>query len=431
MLQEIMAETSDMSGRDSKEAGIGLGREDTLLTHCACLNLSRQRYQTIKDLLTGGVDWDLLLKKAYWHRLSPLVAHWLTSPGLRESVPAATLPRLKGIYYQSLAKGIIFQEEISRLLLIFQREEMPVVLLKGAALLGSVYGDIALRPMGDLDILVRPEHLERAEAIALKQGYQYDADDKYQELSRQDSHHLANLWHHEKRIMLEIHYHIVSRDEPYYFNLDDFWSRARPVTISNVRALAFAPEDLLIHLSVKFLLDRRYLSYAALGQLCDISEVIRHYRDLLDWHLLEKIAGENGVAKGLHFVLYACQQLLETPLPALVLDRLQPPGFDPASAGRFIRRRVLDTRPWLAHGVLDFQPAFGRRGTILAIAGRFAGFTGGIIKKNGHGDGTEPPGLRRIGDLLPTLVRALLRPAELKEDLQLDRWLHDLQGNPN
>jgi hypothetical protein len=421
-----MAEKNGTAERLYEETMINLSREDALLIHCDRLNLSRQQYEAIKDILAGGIDWDLLINKAAWHRLSTLVSYHMRSPDLSMFVPKPVLERMKSLYYHNLARNIVLQDELSRLLSAFNNQGIPVIVLKGAALLESIYSDISLRPMGDLDILVQPEHLDQAEAIAFKQGYGFLVNHELQELTRQDCRHLANLWHHKKRIMLEIHHHIVSHDEPYYFNLDGFWARANPVTISSARALTLAPEDLLIHLSIKFLLDRRYQSSNALGQLCDISEVIRHYGDSLDWDLIEKTSQENGVSKGLHFVLYTCQHLLQTPLPVPILDRFQPQEFNPASAELFIRRRVLDTRPWLAHGLLDSHLAFSRRRMLRAMASRFSNFTRGIIKKNGNGDNTGTFSLRRVRDILPRLVRVLVRPAELKQDLQLDRWLHDL-----
>jgi hypothetical protein len=402
-----------------------LSREDELLVHCARLDLSRKRCEAVKDILVEGIDWDLLIKKAAWHRLSPLLAHHLMSPDLSALIPMAILKKIRGTYYQSLARSIILQNELYRLLSAFNNQEIPVIVLKGAALLESIYRDISLRPMGDLDILVRPERLDQAEAIAFKLGYGFRANRELQEQTRQSCHHLANLWHHEKNIMLEIHHHIVSHDEPYYFNLEDFWARARSDTILGAHALTLAPEDLLIHLSIKFLLDRRYQSNAALGQLCDISEVIKHYDDSLDWDLIEKTSRENGVLKGLHFVLHACEHLLSTPVPTVILSKFQPQGFNPTSAEQFIRRRVLDTRPWLAHGLLDSRQTFSRRRMARAIAGRFSHFSRQIIGKNGNGN-KGLSGWGRIGDILPRLGRVLIRPAELKEDLRLDHWLHDL-----
>jgi hypothetical protein len=327
------------------------------------------------------------------------------------------MEKLKTLHYRSLARNMILQNELSHLLSTFHSHEIPVIVLKGAALLENVYRDISLRPMNDLDILVRPEHLDLAEAIALQRGYTYLEAYDTPEQTRKSGRHLENMLLREKGVFLEIHEHIVNKDDPCHFDLSDFWTRAEPVTISGAHALVLAPGDLLIHLSIKFLLDRRYRSNNALGQLCDISEVIGHYNHSLDWNMIKKTSQEKGILKGLYFVLYTCGHLLQAPIPESVLDMFHSQGFNPASAELFLRRRVLDTRPWLAHGLLDSQLAFSRRSMIREIISRFFHFTRQII---------GPSGLRRIRDILPRLVRVLLKPAELKRDLQLDRWLHDL-----
>jgi len=403
---------------------IVLNREDALLIHCARLVLSKERSQSVSDLLTTGkLDWDLLMQKATWHRLILLVSHHLGSPDLCMFIPTLVQEKLKSLRYQRLARNMILQDELSHLLAVFNSQSIPVIVLKGAALLDNIYHDISLRSMNDLDILVRPEHLDLAEAVALGRGYVYPAQNTPGQ-ARKSGRHLDNLIFQEKGILLEIHQHFVNTNDPYHFDLSDFWSRAEKVTISGVPALALAPGDLLIHLSIKFLLDRRYRSNNAIGQLCDISETIRHFGDSLDWDLVEKTSQEKGVSKGLHFVLFTCQQLLDTPIPARVLDKLQPRTFDAAAAEMFIRRRVLDPRPWLAHGLLDSREAFSRRGLARAVARRFSAFTRQIIRKNGNGTG--PSGLKRVIYILPRLGIILFRPGELKKDLYLDRWLHDL-----
>jgi hypothetical protein len=404
---------------------INPSREDALLINCARLDLSGERCQAIKDLIGGELNWDLLMQKALWHRLLPLVSHHLSSPDLSILVPGPVLEKMKNLQYHNLARNLVLQKELASLLSELNEQGITVIVLKGAALLGSIYGDISLRPMNDLDILVRPEHLGLAEAIALRRGYTYLATHDTPDQTRKNNRHLDNLILREKGALLEIHQHIVDTGDPYHFDLDGFWSRAEPVTISGTHVLRLAPSDLLIHLSIKFLLDRRYRSNRALGQLCDISEVIGHYRHSLHWDLIEKISQEKGLLKGLHFVLYTCQQLLQTPVSASVLDRFKPRDFNPTSAGLFIRRRVLDTRPWLAHGLLDSRMDFSRRRMFRAIVGRFSHFTRQIVRKNGNGGGARSR-WQRIGDILPQLGRVFVRPAELKDDLRLDRWLHDL-----
>jgi hypothetical protein len=420
-----MAGKKGLAKPSGGEVLIDPSREDSLLINCACLDLSGERHQAIKDLLGGKLNWDLLIQKAIWHRLLPLVSHHLISPDLSMSVPGLVLEEMKNLQYHSLARNLVLQKELSCLLSELNKRGIPVIVLKGAALLENIYGDISLRPMNDLDILVRPEHLDLAEDIALRRGYAYSTTRNAPDQTRKSGRHLDNLTLHEKGVLLEIHQHIVDAGDPYHFDLDGFWSRAEPMTISGVRALTLAPGDLLIHLSIKFLLDRRYRSNRALGQLCDISEVIGHYRHSLDWDVIEKTSREKGLLRGLHFVLYTCQQLLQSVVPGPVLMRFQPRDFDPASASLFIRRRVLDIRPWLAHGLVDSRMDFSRRRMFQAIVGRFSHFTRQVVKKSENGGGARSR-WRRIGDILPQLSRVLVRPDELKDDLRLDRWLHDL-----
>jgi hypothetical protein len=79
--------------------GISLSPEDALLIHCARIALSRQRCEAINDVLAAGIDWDLLIKKAAWHRLSPLVYYHLRSTDLVMLVPKPVLETMKSLYY--------------------------------------------------------------------------------------------------------------------------------------------------------------------------------------------------------------------------------------------------------------------------------------------------------------------------------------------
>ena len=424
-----MADKKRASERPDSEIGIGLSREDELLVHCARLALFQERRKVVKYLLAEGLDWDLLLDRAAWHRLSPLVSHHLRTPDLSVFVPRLVLEKLKRLNYQSLARNMLLQDELSKLLAAFNEAGLPVIVLKGVALLGSIYRDIGLRPMSDLDVLVQPEHLDRAKAIALCQGYAPIVERVVQEHDTVNRRHLPNLIHHERGIVLEVHQHIVDSDSAYHFNLNGFWNRAQPVTIPGNSALMLAPEDILIHLSIKFLLDRRYSSKSALGQLCDISEVLLQYSDSLNWNLIEEVSQEYGIAPGLHFVFYACEQLLGSQVPTGILARLKPLEFNPSLAKLFLRRRVLSTKPWLAHELVAFGSTYTLRRAIRAALGRLLPTQKHIFRKNGLREYPNHLYLKRVTEQLKRVSRATLRPSELKEDLLLDRWLHDLYSS--
>jgi hypothetical protein len=402
-----------------------LSGETAFLVHCARLRLSPRRTQAIKDILGTGIDWDSLLKKANLQRLTPLVTYHLRSPDLAGLVPKSILVKLKGIYYQSLARNMLLQEELSRLLSALNNENIPVIILKGSALLDIIYQDISLRPMSDLDILVRPDDLDRAEALVLGMEYSYILESRNisTDLVKR---HLPTMKHGKKYVFLEVHQHIVSTDDAAYFDISDFWARARPVRKANAQALVFSPEDSIIHLGIKFLSDRRYYSNAALSQLCDISETVKYYGGSLDWDLVVRVSREKGFTAGMHSVFYACQRVLGTPVPAGVVRQLRPPDFDPGVADLFLRRRVLDTRPWLAHELVDYKATYNRRRAFGAIIGRFSRLAAGFLGRDGHTGKRRLFSAARLKIVIPRVFGVILKPSELKEDLLLDRWLHDL-----
>ena len=420
-----MARSVEIDKASSEIKELEITGETALIVHCARLELSEERRQAIKGILSAGVDWDSMLKNAAWQRLTPLVSHHLRSPELSPLIPEPITARLQNIHYQSLARNMLLQDELVRILSAFNKEGIPVVLLKGAALLDTVYRDISLRPMSDLDILVRPEDIGRAEALVLGLDYTYLVQ-QADEPDDLNNRHLSNLAHRKKGILLEVHRHIVDANDAFHFDISDFWARARPIRKTQAEALVFSPEDLLIHLSIKFLSDRRYQSSTAISQLCDIAEIINHYSDSLDWDLIVKISREKGFTAGLYSVLYACQRIVGTPLPAAIMQEIRPPQFNPAVMDLFLHRRVLDTRPWLAHDLVDHQKRYSRRRAFGAILGRSYRLAAEIFGGNGHSRGRGIFKTARIKSVVPRLFRLVLKPSELKEDLLLDRWLHDL-----
>ncbi len=72
-------------------------------------------------------------------------------------MPKEVALALKTTYYQTAANNAVLFKELDRILAAFAEAEIPVIVLKGAALAQTLYPDPGLRPMGDLDLFVRPE----------------------------------------------------------------------------------------------------------------------------------------------------------------------------------------------------------------------------------------------------------------------------------
>ncbi len=105
------------------------------------------------DARVDAGAWDALTDLAIRERVAPLLSQRLEA---RDDVPDAVRRKLRSELYVTGAFNLVLYRELARLL-----EGAPgrVVILKGAALATSVYGDPALRPMCDIDVLVRREDL--------------------------------------------------------------------------------------------------------------------------------------------------------------------------------------------------------------------------------------------------------------------------------
>ena len=78
--------------------------------------------------------------------------------------PAAIEAELAAAYTTTAIRNTALLHELEAALAALGRANVPGLLLKGAALAETVYGDPALRPMADCDLLVRPADLAAAQA---------------------------------------------------------------------------------------------------------------------------------------------------------------------------------------------------------------------------------------------------------------------------
>ena len=65
----------------------------------------------------------------------------------------------------------VTQQQLAEALGAFRDAGIPTIVLKGAYVAEAVYKNIALRPMSDVDILVKKKDLPAVEKILLKLGY--------------------------------------------------------------------------------------------------------------------------------------------------------------------------------------------------------------------------------------------------------------------
>jgi len=126
------------------------------LIDCLCREIDDK-----KAALLRGADWDSLIQFAIKHNLAPLLYH-----RLKTIYPSVKLHKA---YLISARRNTRLYNDFSKI--INALENIPVIVLKGAHLAQNVYANIALRPMIDLDILVKKTDLLKAGEKLLEMGY--------------------------------------------------------------------------------------------------------------------------------------------------------------------------------------------------------------------------------------------------------------------
>jgi hypothetical protein len=102
------------------------------------------------------------------HRLMPQLSKALVAGGVDEP----ELPRLKGVYQFSWYRNQLLFADAAVLLGALEAAGVATMLLRGAAMTVAHHGDDGVRPMNDLDVLVREREVDRARRVADAQGWQ-------------------------------------------------------------------------------------------------------------------------------------------------------------------------------------------------------------------------------------------------------------------
>ena len=157
-----------LEAKTSSEKLVKLNRiEDTLIILLARTSIGSDERHAIEDLLTQEVDWDYFLKTAQNHGVYPLVYTNLRDyprPGLDE----AHAEHFSQNYRMLVALNIAYTYELVSVLRKFEQNNIPAIAIKGPVLTQLVYGDVGLRMISDLDILVPQDKTTAAVQILIQ-----------------------------------------------------------------------------------------------------------------------------------------------------------------------------------------------------------------------------------------------------------------------
>lgn len=245
-----------------------------------------------------NLDWARFIDIAREEGVAGILYNYLKD----KDVPPSILLSLKRTYLSVAAQNLVFLDALENLEHVLESQKIEIILLKGASLLENIYPSVGMRPMIDLDLMVRPRDQERLFRLLQAQGYRRDP--------------LIPHIVRKGRTLLDVHSHalnadrIANRARLFPAGMESVWAHSvpwqegykwlkRPDDVDNTLLLS---QHVMKH------------SFSNLIWLMDIHRILSN-RDNDFWVRLFKRADHLSQRKPLRYTLFLLKGLFNTEPP--------------------------------------------------------------------------------------------------------------------
>jgi hypothetical protein len=321
------------------------GGPDQLLKHQLlqdCLVESSARAAGLPDKTLSESDWTAVVDLAALHGVLPLLYERLTTGACPPAVPERVLQRLRDGFLMNGAKNALLFKDLAQVLRAFEQANIPVVVLKGAHLAASIYSQMAVRTMGDIDLMVGRNDLEKS--VSRLGDLRYVAEAKVTDIATwcEIHRHWPRMFKPPPAPGIEIHWALTERHQFSKITAAGFWERSRPTIIAGVGARVLSPEDLLLHLCLHTASDELEGPFRlGLRPLCDIAAVVHCWQEEIAWQQLQSRAIEWQADRCVYVALWLARELLAAEIPDSVLKSLRPADLDERWTSLAVNQVVL------------------------------------------------------------------------------------------
>ncbi|GAB6054317.1 nucleotidyltransferase family protein [Magnetospira thiophila] len=266
--------------------------------------------------------WDPVIRLARRADVLARLCALIEAAGVLDRVPER--PRLHltndRVMAEKQARDVRF--ELRKIMEALDDEQIPPILLKGAAYVAAGLPAARGRKFTDIDFLVRKELLGTTESALFKAGWVHGKlhpyDEKYY---RTWMHQIPPVTHLRRKSMLDVHHTILPETARVDIVARKLRDQAVPVA-DWPGVWMLAPKDMLLHSAVHLFSEGDF--ERAVRDLSDMDLLLRHFgTEPGFWEGLVPRAEELDLRRPLYYALTHLIRLLHTPVPEAVLEQAQ------------------------------------------------------------------------------------------------------------
>jgi hypothetical protein len=316
-----------------------INRETRLISLIAQWVISDRRPPEIKDILTQGpIDWGYFNLLLAYHEFSSFA--YVCLGDYSSLIPASETDLLKKAHYYILVRLADLEYEFLKISDIFRQQRVDFLPLKGMAfLVDNMYGGKAgLRPMADIDILVKKECFLLAEKLIEALNYRKELFGLKEDYWIKRNYHIAFTRNNsDKRlpVLVEVHWLLDYPGERLL--LPDLWRRAKEIQYGDRKFTVLSVEDMLFCLALHL---RRFGKILSLKSACDFACILVKNKDL-DWDYVLREAKSGQMCASLYYRFIQANILFGIQVPGAMLSALNRSGFKRNLIEKFILKNTF------------------------------------------------------------------------------------------
>lgn len=285
--------------------------EIQLIIECSKTAIDDKQRERLSSILSQPLDWSYILKISRRNGVLPLLS-WNLVQKFDQFLPSEIKTVLTETFSKHLRQNMLQTSRMIEIVHLFKSNDIPALPYKGPLLAIQAYKNLALRHFGDLDILILPNHLEKALNLLSLNGYTVLTAshwlDNIKSCLKQKKD--ISLISEDNKVFLELHWKL-SRS---YFDIpiktEDLWSESKITTLAGFEVNTLSANHLLLYLC----LHGSKHSWDRLSWICDINELILS-QNTIDWNQLIEDAKQLGCENVLNFGLYLAYEFFNLQVP--------------------------------------------------------------------------------------------------------------------
>lgn len=288
------------------------------------IQILKSKNETPETIPTSGEDWRALIRLANIHQVRSLVYYRLQEKGLLNGVPQTVADHLKRDYLMIAGRNSILLQDHQELVDLLNQNGVPNISLKGIHFIRSVYSEVSLRELADIDLLVPKNQLQKSIELIRSIGFETYRPINW-DLDIKKRHQLPVFTNHNQT-NLEIHHSISSGEGEQNFDSNELWLSKSLYNHNGFSYHSLSPEMTILyhcyHTTNQHLLNHGFRPY------CDLDQILNTCGDLIDWDVIITRSRQYGWERNLYLTLKLANALLGVEITDFLISRVDNAAYD-------------------------------------------------------------------------------------------------------